>query len=65
MEEIIKIGGMLDTQKLSSDYQIEFDFKADPLPKSETNWVYELKEFAAFGEKICPKTFRVLSNEKS
>lgn len=56
---------MLDTQKLSSDYQIEFDFKADPLPKSETNWVYELKEFAAFGEKICPKTFRVLSNEKS
>ena len=48
MDEIIKIGAMLDTQKLASDYQIDFDFKADLLPKPEINWVYELKELKEF-----------------
>lgn len=44
IDEIVHIGGLIDAQKLASDIFIDFNFKADPLPKSTVNWDYGLKD---------------------
>lgn len=43
IDEIVHIGGLIDSQKLVSDIPIDFDFKPNKLPKSEISWEYGLK----------------------
>lgn len=48
IDEIVHIGGLIDAQKLASDIPIPYDFKSNPLPKSEINWGYGVKEAKEF-----------------
>lgn len=64
LEEIIHIGGLIDAQKLASDFFLDYNFKPNPIPKAAVNWAYGLKDIKEFDDsevKICPKTFRPLS----
>lgn len=64
IDEIVHIVGLIDAQKLAADIPVDFNFKANHLPKSEVNWAYGLKEAKEFNDeeyKICPKTLRLFS----
>jgi hypothetical protein len=43
LEEIVTIGGLIDAQKLASDIFLDYNFKANELPKGSVNWKYGLK----------------------
>lgn len=67
IDEIVHIVSLIDSQKLAADIPIDFNFKANPLPKTEVNWAYGLKEAKEFDDnqyKVCPKTFRLYSNKE-
>ena len=62
IEEIVTIGGLIDAQKLASDIFLDYNFKANELPKGSVNWKYGLKQLKQFNDehlKICPKTLRL------
>lgn len=64
IDEIVHIIGLIDSQKLVADIPLDFNFKANQLPKSEVNWAYGLKEAKEFNDseyKICPNTLRLYS----
>ncbi len=67
IDEIVHIVSLIDSQKVAADIPIDFNFKANPLPKTEVNWAYGLKEAKEFDDnqyKVCPKTFRLYSNKE-